>query len=194
MRAVASAAPLLDQPDDRRTTPRSSSPTRATSSSRWAARGDAASTPAPARSTTSGRACQHFELYDDVPGVLRSAAPQAVSAIGLISNSHRCLASFQSHFELRGPDRRRRFVVRARVHEAAPEHLRGGAADSTGVGAGCSGDGGRQRPPRHRRRAARRHARRCCCIAETDTHPRGTRARRHAACRSSDRCASCCSC
>src|SRR5207302_1657529 len=46
-------------------------------------------------------ACQHFELYDDVPDALR-ALNRAGLRIGLISNSHRCLASFQSHFELEG--------------------------------------------------------------------------------------------
>jgi putative hydrolase of the HAD superfamily len=46
-------------------------------------------------------ACQHFELYDDVPEVLRELS-SAGFRIGLISNSHRCLASFQSHFELQG--------------------------------------------------------------------------------------------
>jgi putative hydrolase of the HAD superfamily len=46
-------------------------------------------------------ACQHFELYDDVPDVLERLA-NAGLRIGLISNSHRCLASFQSHFELQG--------------------------------------------------------------------------------------------
>jgi HAD superfamily hydrolase (TIGR01549 family) len=46
-------------------------------------------------------ACQHFELYDDVPGVMRQLADASVR-IGLISNTHRCLASFQSHFELQG--------------------------------------------------------------------------------------------
>jgi len=46
-------------------------------------------------------ACQHFELYDDVPAVLRQLADADVR-IGLISNTHRCLASFQSHFELQG--------------------------------------------------------------------------------------------
>jgi putative hydrolase of the HAD superfamily len=46
-------------------------------------------------------ACQHFELYDDVPDVLRELSKMGVR-IGLISNSHRCLASFQSHFELQG--------------------------------------------------------------------------------------------
>jgi putative hydrolase of the HAD superfamily len=46
-------------------------------------------------------ACQHFELYDEVPDVLRELAASGFR-IGLISNSHRCLASFQSHFELQG--------------------------------------------------------------------------------------------
>jgi HAD superfamily hydrolase (TIGR01549 family) len=46
-------------------------------------------------------ACQHFELYDDVAPALRELEAGGVR-IGLISNSHRCLASFQSHFELEG--------------------------------------------------------------------------------------------
>ncbi len=46
-------------------------------------------------------ACQHFELYEEVPGVLRDLAAAGLR-LGLISNSHRCLASFQSHFELEG--------------------------------------------------------------------------------------------
>jgi putative hydrolase of the HAD superfamily len=46
-------------------------------------------------------ACHHFELYDDVPATLRQIAARGMR-IGLISNSHRCLASFQSHFELDG--------------------------------------------------------------------------------------------
>jgi len=46
-------------------------------------------------------ACQHFNLYDDVAPVLRELAARGLK-IGLISNSHRCLASFQEHFELRG--------------------------------------------------------------------------------------------
>jgi putative hydrolase of the HAD superfamily len=46
-------------------------------------------------------ACRHFELYDDVPAVLRQLASAGIR-LGLISNSHRCLASFQSHFELQG--------------------------------------------------------------------------------------------
>ena len=46
-------------------------------------------------------ACHHFALYEDVPGALREIAGRGIR-IGLISNSHRCLASFQSHFELEG--------------------------------------------------------------------------------------------
>ncbi len=44
---------------------------------------------------------RHFSLYDDVPDALRALAGGGVR-LGLISNSHRCLASFQSHFELEG--------------------------------------------------------------------------------------------
>ena len=43
----------------------------------------------------------HFSLYDDVLGTLESLKANDVR-VGLISNSHRCLASFQSHFELDG--------------------------------------------------------------------------------------------
>jgi putative hydrolase of the HAD superfamily len=46
-------------------------------------------------------ACHHFELYDDVAPVLRELSAAGVRA-GLVSNSHRCLAWFQSHFELEG--------------------------------------------------------------------------------------------
>lgn len=46
-------------------------------------------------------ACRHFTMYEDVPGVLREIHASGIR-IGLISNSHRCLASFQTHFELEG--------------------------------------------------------------------------------------------
>jgi putative hydrolase of the HAD superfamily len=46
-------------------------------------------------------ACQHFFLYDDVAPALGKLARRGLK-IGLISNSHRCLASFQQHFELEG--------------------------------------------------------------------------------------------
>ncbi|MBI2188229.1 MAG: HAD family hydrolase [Acidobacteria bacterium] len=45
--------------------------------------------------------CQHFFLYDDVAPALRALAARGIK-VGLISNSHRCLASFQQHFELHG--------------------------------------------------------------------------------------------
>ena len=44
---------------------------------------------------------QHFTLYDDVAPALADLRARDIR-IGLISNSHRCLASFQSHFELEG--------------------------------------------------------------------------------------------
>ena len=44
-------------------------------------------------------ACHHFDLYDDVPEVLRGLHAEGLR-IGLISNSHRCLDSFQTHFAL----------------------------------------------------------------------------------------------
>jgi HAD superfamily hydrolase (TIGR01549 family) len=46
-------------------------------------------------------ACQHFFLYDDVPEALRTLAARGIK-LGLISNTHRSLASFQQHFELDG--------------------------------------------------------------------------------------------
>jgi len=46
-------------------------------------------------------ACQHFSLYEDVADVLRGLH-RAGLKIGLISNTQRCLTSFQKHFELDG--------------------------------------------------------------------------------------------
>ncbi len=46
-------------------------------------------------------ACHHFSLYDDVPEVLRGLHSRGLT-IGLISNTQRCLSSFQSHFALDG--------------------------------------------------------------------------------------------
>jgi putative hydrolase of the HAD superfamily len=46
-------------------------------------------------------ACQHFMLYDDVSAALHVLAEREL-ILGLISNSHRCLESFQEHFELDG--------------------------------------------------------------------------------------------
>ncbi len=44
-------------------------------------------------------ACQHFSLYEDVDPVLRELSARGIR-LGLISNTHRCLESFQAHFEL----------------------------------------------------------------------------------------------
>ena len=46
-------------------------------------------------------ACHHFHMYDDVAPVLRALSAKGVK-LGLISNSHRSLASFEEHFELEG--------------------------------------------------------------------------------------------
>ena len=43
--------------------------------------------------------CRHFSLYDDVKPVLRQLHESGLR-LGLISNTHRCLTSFRSHFEL----------------------------------------------------------------------------------------------
>ena len=79
--------------------------------------------------------------------MLRELAARGLK-IGLISNSHRPLASFQQHFELEG-------LITAAVsssehgyHEAAPEHLHGradswpacGASESVMVGDSLSHD------------------------------------------------------
>jgi HAD superfamily hydrolase (TIGR01662 family) len=47
------------------------------------------------------RACHHFTLYDDVHDVLHVLHARGLK-IGLISNTERCLESFQRHFDLEG--------------------------------------------------------------------------------------------
>lgn len=98
--AVAGAAPLLEGPED--------APYAAEIFIAYTRRiiegmgGRGPSLDACAREVyAEWAACQHFEMYDDVPGALRTLAGAGLR-IGLISNSHRCLASFQSHFELEG--------------------------------------------------------------------------------------------
>jgi HAD superfamily hydrolase (TIGR01509 family) len=46
-------------------------------------------------------ACHHFSLYDDVTDVLWQLHRTGLT-IGLISNTQRCLTSFQQHFDLEG--------------------------------------------------------------------------------------------
>ena len=43
--------------------------------------------------------CRHFSLYDDVKPALRQLHESGLR-LGLISNTHRCLNAFQSHFDL----------------------------------------------------------------------------------------------
>jgi putative hydrolase of the HAD superfamily len=98
--AVASAAPLLDGPDDA-----PYHPDIFVAYTRHIIEqmgGGGARLDACAREIyEEWAACQHFELYDDVPEVLRRLTAAGIR-IGLISNTHRCLASFQSHFDLQG--------------------------------------------------------------------------------------------
>ena len=46
-------------------------------------------------------ACRHFELYEDVPDVLRGLHAAGLQ-MGLISNTQRSLIAFQEHFALEG--------------------------------------------------------------------------------------------
>ena len=46
-------------------------------------------------------ACHHFSMYEEVPEVLRALHGDGYR-IGLISNTHRSLETFESHFELHG--------------------------------------------------------------------------------------------
>jgi putative hydrolase of the HAD superfamily len=98
--AVASAAPLLDTPDDAQYEDEIFVAYTRHIIEQMGGSGPAVD--ACAREIyAEWAACRHFELYDEVPGALRELAARGVR-IGLISNSHRCLASFQSHFDLQG--------------------------------------------------------------------------------------------
>jgi HAD superfamily hydrolase (TIGR01662 family) len=46
-------------------------------------------------------ACHHFEMYEEVPEVLRAVHASGIK-IGLISNTQRSLTTFQTHFALEG--------------------------------------------------------------------------------------------
>ncbi len=64
--------------------------------------GDAARSDAPAREIYDDWAINHhFTLYDDVDATLRALKARGLR-LGLITNGHRSLVSFQSHFELDG--------------------------------------------------------------------------------------------
>ena len=64
--------------------------------------GDVAGSAAPAREIHDDWAVNHhFTLYDDVDATLRELKARGIM-IGLITNGHRSLTAFQSHFELDG--------------------------------------------------------------------------------------------
>ena len=64
--------------------------------------GDVAGSAAPAREIYDAWAVNHhFTLYDDVDATLRALKARGL-LIGLITNGHRSLSAFQSHFELEG--------------------------------------------------------------------------------------------
>ncbi len=64
--------------------------------------GDPAKAGAPAREIYDAwGAHDHFTLYDDVDETLRALHAEGIK-LGLISNGHRSLVSFQSHFALDG--------------------------------------------------------------------------------------------
>ena len=120
---------------------------------------------------------QHFLLYEDVPDVLASLRRAGAArrpdlelapVPGLVPEPLRA----------RRPHHGRRLLVRARLHEAAPEHLRGRDA-AGGRRAGRVGHGGRQPGAGHRRRAAPRHARRARRPLGPPVRPRAGRRARH---------------
>ncbi len=98
--AVAAAAPLLDVPDDAVYDPEVFVAYTSRIIQGMGGRGpnlDACSR----EIYDEWASCHHFELYDDVPGVLRRLADAGIR-VGLISNTQRCLTSFQAHFALSG--------------------------------------------------------------------------------------------
>ena len=125
----------------------------------------------------------------DVRGRARGAARAARVGlkIGLISNTQRSLTAFQTHFALEGIFAAAVSSLRPRLHEAAPQHLRSGAAAGRRHAA-RGGDGRRQPAGRHRRRPRAGDAR-GAGLALRASRPRSTPARR--TCRSSSRSASC---
>ncbi len=104
----------------------------------------------------------HFEMYDDVAPVLRDAAAARLHRRRDLefASQPRCVP--RALLARRHHSRVSVSWRRARLHEAAPQHLRGGARAGQGRG-GEVDDGGRQPQARHRRRAERRAGGRCCC-------------------------------
>jgi putative hydrolase of the HAD superfamily len=99
-RAVASAAPILDEPEEAIYDAEIFVRYTRHIIEQMGGRGDRLDVCAR-EIYSEWAACQHFELYEEVPQVLRALTRRGLR-IGLISNSHRQLASFESHFELGG--------------------------------------------------------------------------------------------
>ena len=85
-------------------------------------------------------ACRHFELYDDVPAALRQLVDAGIR-VGLISNTQRCLSSFETHFELQGliaaaisSSEHGRMKPHRSIFEAALERVGANPADAVMVG------------------------------------------------------------
>ena len=131
-------------------------------------------------------ACHHFEMYEDVPDVLRELHARRLQDRAHLE--HAALADgVPDPLRARGSVCGDCLVVRPRLHEAAS------AASSRRRCVRCSratrgGDGGGQPARRHRRRARPRHARRCSSRVPGTSIPRIPVPTR---CRSSARCASC---
>jgi putative hydrolase of the HAD superfamily len=98
--AVISASHILDREQDAVYDPQIFIDYTAHIVRRMGGSGDAVETCA-AEIYREWAACQHFRLYDDVSATLQALAERDLQ-LGLISNSHRCLESFQEHFELDG--------------------------------------------------------------------------------------------
>jgi putative hydrolase of the HAD superfamily len=109
--------------------------------------GDAAGSLAPAREIYDDWAVnQHFTLYDDVDETLRALKAKGLQ-IGLITNGHRSLTAFQSHFELDGlidvtlSSRQHGYMKpHPSIFRAALELAQVAAADSVMVGDSYSHD------------------------------------------------------
>lgn len=95
-------------------------------------------------------ACQPFHLYDDVTTALRDLSARGLK-IGLISNSHRCLVSFQQHFELDG-------LIAAAVSSSEHGYLKPHPSIFESVLTQVGVTGRRQRSARYRGREGRGHA------------------------------------
>lgn len=99
-RAVASAAPILETPEDAAYDPELYLTYTRHIIEQMGAAGEGID--ACAREIYDEWAlCHHFQMYDDVPDVLRSLSEAGIR-VGLVSNSHRCLSSLASHFGLEG--------------------------------------------------------------------------------------------